>query len=69
MGHNNVISGHPKSIGILQLDELSTGPPDLECHNQFSSSWGKKQRTSTSRGFQGQGQGQVRASSQTGQMT
>ena len=33
MGHNSVVSGHLKSIGILQVDGLSTGPPDLGCHN------------------------------------
>ena len=32
MGHNHVISGYPKSIGIPQVDGLSTGPPDLGCH-------------------------------------
>ena len=26
MGHNSVVSGHPKSIGILLVDWLSTGP-------------------------------------------
>ena len=36
MGHNNVVSGHPKSIGILQVDELSMGPPDLGCHSLVS---------------------------------
>ena len=25
MGHNSVASGYPKSIGILRVDELSTG--------------------------------------------
>ena len=30
MGHNNVVSGHPKSIGIPRVDRLSTGPSDLE---------------------------------------
>ena len=29
MGHNNVISGHPKSIGIPQVDRLSTRPPKI----------------------------------------
>ena len=29
MGHNSVISGHPKSTGIQRVDGLSTGPPDL----------------------------------------
>ena len=33
MGHNHVVSGNPKSIGIPQVDGLSTGPPDLGCHN------------------------------------
>ena len=32
MGHNSVISGHLKSIGISQVDGLSTGPPDLGRH-------------------------------------
>ena len=27
MGHNSVISGYLKSIGIPQVDELSIGPP------------------------------------------
>ena len=36
MGHNSVVSGHLKSTGILQVDGLSTGPPDLGRHN-FSS--------------------------------
>ena len=26
MGHNNVVSGYPKSIEILRVDGLSTGP-------------------------------------------
>ena len=26
MGHNSVVSGHPKSIGITWVDGLSTGP-------------------------------------------
>ena len=29
MGHNSVISGHPKSTGILRVDGLSTRPSDL----------------------------------------
>ena len=29
MRHNNVVSGHPKSMGIPRVDGLSTGPPDL----------------------------------------
>ena len=32
MGHNSVVSGHPKSTGILRVDRLSTEPPDLGCH-------------------------------------
>ena len=32
MGHNSVVSGHPKSIGIPRVDRLSTGHPDLGCH-------------------------------------
>ena len=33
MGHNHVVSGNPKSTGIPQVDGLSTGPPNLGCHN------------------------------------
>ena len=29
MGHNSVVSGYPKSIGIPQVDGLSTGPSNL----------------------------------------
>ena len=32
MGHNSVVLGHPKSIGIPWVDRLSTGPPDLGRH-------------------------------------
>ena len=32
MGHNSVVSGHPKSTRIPRVDELSTGPPVLGCH-------------------------------------
>ena len=32
MGHNSVVSGHSKSIGIPRVDGLSMGPPDLKCH-------------------------------------
>ena len=32
MGHNSVVSGHLKSIGIPRVDGLSTGPPDLGRH-------------------------------------
>ena len=28
-----MVSGHPKSTGILQIEGLSTGPPDLGCHD------------------------------------
>ena len=35
MGHNNVVSGHPKSTGISQVDGLSTGPPDLGCRSML----------------------------------
>ena len=35
MGHNSVVSGHPKFIGILRVDGLSTGPLDLGCHNEY----------------------------------
>ena len=38
MGHNSVVSGHPKSIGIPQVDELSTGPPDLGRYSLVSES-------------------------------
>ena len=33
MGHNNVVSSHPKSTEIPGIDGLSTGPPDLGCHS------------------------------------
>ena len=33
MGHNSVVSGHPKSTRIPLVDGLSTGPPDLGCHS------------------------------------
>ena len=36
MGHNTVVSGHLKSKGIPQVDELSTGPPNLGRHNFVS---------------------------------
>ena len=36
MGHNSVVSGHPKSTGIPQVDGLSTGPPNLRCHSLVS---------------------------------
>ena len=36
MGYNHVVSGNLKSIGIPQVDGLSTGPPDLGCHSMVS---------------------------------
>ena len=36
MEHNSVVSGHLKSIGILRVDGLSTGPPDLGCYSLVS---------------------------------
>ena len=36
MGHNSVVSGHPKSIGIPRVDGLSTESLDLGCHNLVS---------------------------------
>ena len=36
MGPNSVVSGHLKSIGILRVNRLSTGPPDLGCHSLVS---------------------------------
>ena len=36
MGHNSVVPGHPKSIGISRVDRLSTGPPDFGCHSLVS---------------------------------
>ena len=34
MGHNSVVSGHPKSTGISWVDGLSTGPPYLGSQNK-----------------------------------
>ena len=31
-GTNSVVSGHSKSTGILLVDGLLTGLPDLRCH-------------------------------------
>ena len=39
MGHNSVVSGHPKSTGILRVDRFLTGPPDLGCHNWRGLRW------------------------------
>ena len=36
MGHNSVVSGHPKSTRISWADELSMGPPDLGRHSLVS---------------------------------
>ena len=36
MGHNSVVLGHSKSIGILRVDRLSTGPSDLGRHRLVS---------------------------------
>ena len=32
MGHNSVVSGHPKSTGISGVDRLLMGPSDSGCH-------------------------------------
>ena len=36
MGHNSVVLGYLKSIGIPRVDGLSTGPLDLGCHSLVS---------------------------------
>ena len=36
MGHNSVVSGHPKSTGIPRVDGLSTGPLDFGFHSLVS---------------------------------
>ena len=36
MGHNSVVSGYSKSIGIPRVDEFSTGPSDLGRHSLVS---------------------------------
>ena len=36
MGHNSVVSGHPKSTGIQSVDGLSMVHSDLGCHNLAS---------------------------------
>ena len=36
MGHNSIVSGHPKSIGISLVDGLSMGPSDFGCHSLVS---------------------------------
>ena len=36
MGHNSVVSGHSKSIGIPRVDGLSKGPSNLGAsHNEY----------------------------------
>ena len=35
MRHNSVVSDHLKSTGILRVDGLSMGPPDLGRHITF----------------------------------
>ena len=35
MGHNSVVSGHPKSTRIPQVDELSTRTLDFGRHNVY----------------------------------
>ena len=39
MGHNSMVSSHPKSTGIPWVDGLSTGPPDLGCHMDCVEVW------------------------------
>ena len=36
MGHNSMVSGHPKSTGIPSIDGLSMGPSDLGRHRLVS---------------------------------
>ena len=48
MGHNHVVLGNPKSIGIPQVDELSTGPPDLGYH-KITINFRKRNRSFTER--------------------
>ena len=36
MGHNSMVSGHLKSTGIPQVDELSMRPTDLGRHSLVS---------------------------------
>ena len=64
-----MVAGH-----CFLLVKKDTGASARRKVNQSSSSFRKKQKTSTSYGFQGgshcyQGQGRVKASSQMGQMT
>ena len=43
MGHNSVVLGYPKSIGIPRVDGLSMGLPDLGCHRDRP--WDNSQAT------------------------
>ena len=36
MGHNSIVSGRLKSIGIPRVDGLSKGPPNLVRHRLVS---------------------------------
>ena len=36
MGHDSVVSGHPKSTRIPRVDGLSMVPLDLGCHSMVS---------------------------------
>ena len=36
MGHNSLVSGHPKSIGIPRVDKLLTEASDLARHSLVS---------------------------------
>ena len=45
MGHNSMVSSHPKSTGIPWVDRFSTGPPDLGCHKGFDEELGKLRAT------------------------
>ena len=42
MGHNSVVSGHPKSTGILPVGGLSTGPSGFGASHLFSKKKKKK---------------------------
>ena len=35
MGHNSVVSGYPKSIGIPWVDGLSMGPPGFGASHEL----------------------------------
>ena len=36
MGHNSVVSSHPKSTEISRVDGLPMGPLELGCHSLVS---------------------------------